>query len=130
MRLTVKSKLKLKRGYQGRIPNQLLSDVCRKELEALNEPLLEGLPFDYGGEDLGNVSRIIPICNPYVTIFPDYKISNHTAQFRELAISENGRHCLEIASKAMGRTAMELFVHPEILEAAKDELKERMKNED
>lgn len=123
-------KIKIEEGYQGRIPNKILSDICRKELEALNEPLLDGMPFDYGGEDLGNVSRVIPICNPYVTIFPDYKISNHTAQFCELAISENGRHCLEIASKAMGRTAMEFLVHPEILEAAKEELKERMKNED
>lgn len=123
-------KIKIEEGYQGRIPNKILSDICRKELEALNEPLLDGMPFDYGGEDLGNISRVIPICNPYVTIFPDYKISNHTAQFCELAISENGHHCLEIASKAMGRTAMEFLVHPEILEAAKDELKERMKNED
>ena len=123
-------KITIEEGYQGRVPNEILSEVCRKELMALNEPLLEGMPFDYGGEDLGNVSRRIPICNPYVTIFPDYKISNHTAQFRELAISENGRHCLEIASKAMGRTAMEFLTHPEILEAAKEELAERLKNED
>lgn len=123
-------KVVIEEGYQGRVPNTILSEVCRKELEALHEPLLDGMPFDYGGEDLGNVSRLIPICNPYVTIFPDYKISNHTAQFRELAISENGRHCLEIAAKAMGRTAIEFLVHPKILEAAKAELKERLKNED
>lgn len=122
-------KVEMIEGYQGRVPNSILSEVCRVELQKLNEPLLDGMPFDYGGEDLGNVSRVIPICNPYVTIFPDYKISNHTEQFRELANSENGRHCLEIAAKAMGRTLIELLEHPEVIEQAKEELNERMKKE-
>lgn len=117
-------------GYQGRIPNKTLSDLCKVEMRALDEPLLDGMPFDYGGEDLGNVSRLIPICNPYVTIFPDYKISNHTEQFRELANSPAGYRCIQIGSKAMARTAMELFMYPEIVEKAKEELKERLKNEE
>lgn len=56
-------------GYQGRVPNTVLSEICRAELADLGEPLLDGLVDDFGGEDLGNVSRLIPICNPYVTIF-------------------------------------------------------------
>ncbi len=116
-------------GYQGRIPNQTLSDVCKEEFRALDEPLLDGMPFDYGGEDLGNVSRVIPICNPYTTIFPEYKISNHTEQFRELANSEAGKRCLQVSSKAMARTMMELFLHPEIVDQAKAELKERLVEE-
>lgn len=116
-------------GYQGRIPNQILSDVCRNELVELGEPLLDGMPFDYGGEDLGNVSRVIPICNPYTTIFPEHKISNHTVQFRELANSEAGKRCLQVSSKAMARTMMELFLNPEIVEQAKAELAVRLEEE-
>lgn len=116
-------------GYQGRVPNQLLSDLCKKEFKALQEPLLDGMPFDYGGEDLGNVSRIIPICNPYVTIFADHKISNHTPQFCELADSQAGYRCIQVGSKAMARTIMELFQHTEIIEQAKQELKERLQAE-
>ena len=116
-------------GYQGRIPNQILSDVCRKEFQALGEPLMEGMPVDFGGEDLGNVSRRIPICNPYMTIFPDYKISNHTAQFRELAVSEAGRRCIEQSSKAMARSIIELLNRTELIDKAKEELKERLKKE-
>ena len=123
-------KVEITPGYQGRIPNKTLSDLCKVEMRALDEPLLDGMPFDYGGEDLGNVSRLIPICNPYVTIFPDYKISNHTEQFRELANSPAGYRCIQIGSKAMARTAMELFMYPEIVEKAKEELKERLKNEE
>lgn len=116
-------------GYLGRVPNQILSDVCRKELIAIGEPVMDGMPYDFGGEDLGNVSRVIPICNPYVTIFPEYKISNHTVQFRELANSPAGKRCIQVSSKAMARTAMELFLNPEIVDDAKKELQERMKDE-
>lgn len=116
-------------GYLGRVPNQTLSEVCRDELEIIDEPVMDGMPFDYGGEDLGNVSRVIPICNPYVTIFPDYKISNHTEKFRDLANSETGKRCIQVSSKAMSRTAIELFANPEKVDKAKAELKGRMQSE-
>lgn len=116
-------------GYEGRIPNRILSDVCRGEFEKLGEPLMDGMPVDFGGEDLGNVSRLIPICNPYMTIFPDYKISNHTEQFRDLAVSEAGVRCIRQSSKAMARTAMELLNRPALLEQAKEELRERLQKE-
>lgn len=116
-------------GYQGRIPNLILSNVCKEEFTKLGEPLMDGIPVDFGGEDLGNVSRVIPICNPYMTIFPDYKISNHTEQFRELAISEAGRNCIEKSSKAMARSIIAVWNRPEVLDEAKQELKERLERE-
>lgn len=121
--------IEIKDGYQGRIPNEVLSNVCKEEFTKLGEPLMEGLPIDFGGEDLGNVSRIIPICNPYMTIFPDYKISNHTDQFRDLAISEAGYNCIRKSSKAMARTIIDILNHPEILDQAKNELKKRLSEE-
>ncbi len=121
--------IKFTPGYLGRVPNKTLSEVCRKELIAIDEQVMNGMPFDYGGEDLGNVSRVIPICNPYVTIFPDYKISNHTEQFRDLANSPAGKRCIQVSSKALARTAMELFMNPRVVEEAKKELSERMENE-
>jgi len=114
-------------GYLGRVPNKTLSEVCRNELHQIDEPVMEGMPYDFGGEDLGNVSRVIPICNPYVTIFPDYKISNHTEQFRDLSDSQAGKRCIQVSSKSMSRTAMELFNNPEVIVEAKQELKDRMK---
>lgn len=114
-------------GYQGRVPNTILSEICRKELLSLEEPLLDGMPFDYGGEDLGNVSSKIPICNPYVTIFPDYKISNHTSQFSDLANSPAGYRCIQVSSKAMARSMIALYQDTSIIQKAKDELRERLK---
>lgn len=127
--LGCKTHVEVKDGYQGRVPNTILSEVCRKELEAIGEPLLDGMPIDYGGEDLGNVSRHIPICNPYVTIFPDYKISNHTEQFRELACSDAGKRCILVTMKSLSRTVVQLLSDPSIIDEAKQELKTRIDDE-
>lgn len=127
--LGCKTIVEVKDGYQGRVPNTILSEVCRKELEDIKEPLLDGMPIDFGGEDLGNVSRKIPICNPYVTIFPDYKISNHTENFRQLAGSEAGKRCVLVTMKCLSRTVVQLLSDPSIIKQAKEELKVRMEDE-
>lgn len=119
----------MEEGYQGRVPNCVLSDICREEFVKLDEPLMDGLVDDYGGEDLGNVSHYIPICNPYVTIYPDRKISGHTDKFRELAISDSGLRCIQIASKAMAQSIIRLYQKPNLIELAKKELKERLQTE-
>ena len=90
---------------------------------------MEGMPSDAGGEDLGNVSRVIPACNLYMTLLPEKKISGHTEQFRELAISDAGKHCLDISSKGMANSIVRLFQEPDLLKQAKEELKRRQKEE-
>ncbi|WP_040215046.1 M20 family metallopeptidase [Clostridium polynesiense] len=119
-----------KPGYKGRIPNTILAEICRKELLELGEPVREGMPFDYGGEDAGDVSRVIPICNPYITLFPDYKISGHTEEFKALADSEAAYRAIKVGSKAMARTALELYNNPKAIMDAKDELKKRLAKEE
>lgn len=121
--------IKISEGYQGRIPNEVLSNICKKELIDIGENVMDGLPTDYGGEDLGNVSRFIPICNPYISIFKKYKISNHTEEFKKLAISQSGYDCIKVASKIMARTAIEIFNDTSYITRAKEELKERLKND-
>lgn len=73
--------------------------------------------------------RVMPACNIFGTILPEKKISGHTPEFRELAISENGRHCLLVTSKAMACAALELLRNPELLAAAREELAERLAGE-
>lgn len=116
-------------GYLGRIPNAVLGDVVRGELCELGEPVMEGMPADKGGEDFGDVSRVVPGCNVFGTILPERKISGHTAEFRELAVSESGRHCLRVTAKAMARSIIRLMLEPDLLEHAKEELSERLRAE-
>lgn len=117
-------------GYLGRTPNTILGDIVREELIQLKEPVMDGMPQDCGGEDLGNVSRVIPAVNLFSTILPERKISGHTVEFRETSITDSGKHCLNISAKAMANAMVELFIHPEKLNAAKEELKERLQQED
>lgn len=117
-------------GYYGRMPNAVLGELCRNEMLALNEAMMEGLPRDAGGEDLGNVSRVIPACNLYMTLLPEKKISGHTEQFKELAISEAGKHCLDVSCKAMAASILTLFHQPHLLTLAKEELRRRQREED
>ena len=116
-------------GYYGRMPNTVLGELCRQEMLALQEPMMEGMPSDAGGEDLGNVSRVTPACNLYMTLLPEKKISGHTEQFRELAISDAGKHCLDVSSKGMANSIVRLFQEPDLLKQAKEELKRRQKEE-
>lgn len=73
--------------------------------------------------------RVKPACNIFGTILPEKKISGHTPEFRELAISENGRRCLLVTSKAMACAALDLLHNPELLAAARKELAERLVGE-
>lgn len=116
-------------GYLGRVPNAVLGDVVRAELIALGEPVMEGMPADKGGEDFGDVSRVVPGCNLFGTILPERKISGHTAEFREFALSDNAKHCLCVTSKAMARAVIKLMRHPELVDRAKVELAERLARE-
>ncbi|MCB6603063.1 M20 family peptidase, partial [Erysipelatoclostridium ramosum] len=36
-------------GYYGRMPNAVLAELCRQEMLALGEPMMEGMPCDAGG---------------------------------------------------------------------------------
>ena len=127
MSLGCEVNVRVKNGYHGRVPNKTLSDICKKEILAINEEVMDNMPMDYGGEDLGNVSRFIPICSPYISIFKDYKISNHTEQFKNLSISESGFDCVKVSSKIMARTFIELLNNTDYIKQAKDELKEVLK---
>ena len=116
-------------GYLGRTPNAILGDLLKAELTYLKEPLMEGMPADKGGEDLGNVSRVIPACNLFMTLLPERKISGHTEEFRELANGEAGRRCLKISAIAMARAIVEILLEPTIAAKAKAELQQRIADE-
>lgn len=116
-------------GYLGRLANEAIGAVEREELRDLGEPTQDGLPEDKGGEDFGDVSRAIPGAQMFVSMLPERKISGHTEEFRELARTEPGRHVLVTCGKALARTALNLMMHPEIVEAAEAERTERLASE-
>ncbi|MBQ6395108.1 MAG: hypothetical protein IJH87_02020, partial [Atopobiaceae bacterium] len=113
-------------GYFGRMRNETIGNVMREELIAVGEPMLEGFHMDMGGEDFGNVSRVIPGNMMYISINPEKKISGHTELFRQKAASEDGRHCLYVSGKALARAALVFMQDEELIAKAKAELAERI----
>lgn len=111
-------------GYLGREPNQRLAQVFRANFEIIGEPLMDGMPADFGTTDFGNVMRKVPSCNPYVSLLPSKKISNHTEQFRELAMSRRAEYVIEISTKVMAYSAIDLLLDHRILAEAWDEFTE------
>ncbi|MCI9595820.1 MAG: M20 family metallopeptidase [Firmicutes bacterium] len=105
-------------GYLGRRPNQRLAQVFRDNFEIIGEPLMDGMPEDFGTTDFGNVMRKVPSCNPYVSLLPSEKISNHTERFKELAMAPRAEQVIEISVKAMAYSAIDLLTDPMILKAA------------
>ena len=86
-----------------------------------------GMPADSGGEDLGNVSHVIPAINPHMTILPERKISNHTVEFRNIVDSPTGEKFIMLNSKTLADTVVDLLLSPEAVQKAKEELQQRLK---
>lgn len=114
-------------GYYGRVKSQVLGDVCRKNFELLEEPLMDGMVDDNGGEDFGNLNRVIPGVMVYPTLLPEEKISNHTERFMNLANSPKSREVIVLGSEVMAYSALDLFNDISIIDDAKEELKELQK---
>lgn len=111
-------------GYQGRVCSHVLAEVVRGNLDQLKEPVMPGMVDDNGGEDFGNLNRVIPGVMVYPSLLPEEKISNHTPRFRELAISPRAEYVVQLGCKTLAYTALDLFCNPDTVEKAKEELKE------
>ncbi|MBQ9989002.1 MAG: M20/M25/M40 family metallo-hydrolase [Clostridia bacterium] len=116
-------------GYKNRIPNGVLGELFRANAEGLGEPMMEGMPADNGGEDMGDVSHLIPAINPHMTIFTDHKISGHTDLFREKVRTPQAEHMFMLCAKVMADTTLDLLLDPAKVEAAKAEQLSRMQAE-
>lgn len=117
-------------GYQGRVCSHVLAEVVRANFTLLGEPVMPGMVDDNGGEDFGNLNRVIPGVMPYPSLLPEEKISNHTPRFRELALSPRAEYVVQLGSKVMAYSALDLFCDPSLVEAAKAELKELQSGQD
>lgn len=114
-------------GYQGRVCSHVLEEPLRKNAELLGEPLMDGMVDDNGGEDFGNLNRVIPGIMFYPTLLPERKISNHTPEFLSLTNSPKSREVILLGSRTMAFTALDLFEDTSIIDRAKEELAQMQK---
>ncbi|GFI11976.1 p-aminobenzoyl-glutamate hydrolase subunit B [Lachnospiraceae bacterium] len=118
--------LKKEEGFKNRIPNGVLGEIFRDCCKTYGEEMMEGMPDDSGGEDLGNVSHVIPAINPHLTVYPKRKLSLHTLEFKEHVLTPEGEAMCMLGAKAMAATALRLMQSPELLDEAAKELESRL----
>ncbi|MGX7024856.1 M20 family metallopeptidase [Vagococcus hydrophili] len=101
-----------------------------KQVEALNIPEIEietEIPISLGSTDVGNVSQVIPTIQPTVSISDTY-IAGHSIEFKAAARSEKGLASIGIGAELLARTALELFINPELVKEVKNEHQAAIKN--
>lgn len=109
-------------SYDDMITNSHLSDAFTKELIGLgvDEKEIIELQDGTGSMDMGNVSYVAPAIHPYIKICNgDFAL--HTHEFREAAMSEQGRESMIIGAKALALTGYEVLTNPELLQQIKEE---------
>lgn len=102
-------------SYDNLIYNESLRNLLKTNLEDLG---VNNFVDDFeasGSSDIGNVSQVCPTvyCEIDTGAYP--KVFAHHETFLNYVHGENARTTLEIASKAMAYTALQIFLDPHLL---------------
>jgi amidohydrolase len=109
-------------SYDDMQTNQTLSDVYTNNLISLgvSEQSITEDQGDHGSLDMGNVSQVVPAIHPYIQICDDYFVC-HTHEFREAALSEQGREAMILGAKTMALTGYDVLTNQTLLQKIKEE---------
>jgi metal-dependent amidase/aminoacylase/carboxypeptidase family protein len=114
-------------SYDEMNTNEVLSDAFTENLIALGiHPTHVAERSGGGSLDMGNVSLVVPSIHPYIQICHE-PYACHTPEFREAAMSEQGRNGMILGAITMALTGYDLITMPELLAEVKEEfMKSRM----
>ena len=109
-------------SYDDMQTNQTLSDVYTNNLISLgvSEQSITEDQGDHGSLDMGNVSQVVPAIHPYIQICDDYFVC-HTHEFREAALSEQGREAMILGAQTMALTGYDVLTNHTLLQKIKEE---------
>ncbi|NLP52762.1 M20 family metallopeptidase [Bacillus sp. RO1] len=115
-------------SYDNMVTNEALSDVFTEQLLSLGVSSREVIENrdGSGSLDMGNVSLVVPSIHPYIKICNEL-YSCHTTEFRDAALSEQGKEAMILGAKAMALTACELLIKQELLTKIKEEFEKAPK---
>ncbi len=100
-------------AYEGLLPNYTLAGLFRKHVEALGMVIDDHDETGYiGSSDIGNVSRVMPVIHPELTIGTREALP-HTTGFCRAVQSEEAQRVMGIAAKALALTALSYLADPD-----------------
>ena len=102
-------------SYDNLIYNESLRNLLRKNLEDLG---VENFVNDFeasGSSDIGNVSQVCPTVYCEIDTGAYLQVFAHHESFLDYAHGKNAENTLQIATKAMAYTALQIFLEPQLL---------------
>jgi amidohydrolase len=116
-------------SYAELIPNLTLARQFTENWESIGVRVDEPRPQEHGGStDMGNVSHVVPAIHPYIKIASD-GVGGHTPEFREAALSAEGKAGLIYAAKGMALTTIDLLSDPALMARVKEEFVETVQKQ-
>ncbi|MGI6225992.1 MAG: amidohydrolase, partial [Peptococcales bacterium] len=109
-------------SYDEIMNNKVLTSLLKENYFALGEPVEERtIEQGLGSTDMGNVTQVVPGFQSYIGIGKG--LATHTIEFREHSGGPEGHRGLNIASKALAMTVVDLFTNPDLVAQAQAEFK-------
>lgn len=113
-------------SYDELITNETLSELFTRNLLDLGIPESDiQYGQDHGSLDLGNVSRHCPVIHPYIRVI-DGKHPLHTAEFRDLAMTDRAFEGMLTGALALAGTAYDVMSDAALLQRVRSEFARRI----
>ena len=102
--------------------NHTLEEAWKRNMEIIGmEP--DYTPTGIGSTDLGNVSQIMPVVQPFLAICEE-EVSGHTVEFADATQTERGKDAVINAAKLLAMTALDYLASEEMQQAAAKEFEQ------
>ena len=114
--------------YAAMVSNVTLARLFHENMRSLGRPIdLGENTMLYFSTDVGNVSQLVPVIQPMVSIAPP-AVMIHTPGFAKAAATPVALNAMLAAAKAMAMTAIDLFARPGNLEKVHEEFRSTIKS--
>lgn len=113
-------------SYKNMITNETLSKHYNEVMGSIGIEMRVDERDSMGSMDMGNVSQVVPVINPYYEITNGEVISAHTVKFRECTKTEEAYEAMEKTIEGLTLTALDLIQDTELLEKVKEEFSEQV----
>lgn len=104
--------------YQNRVENTVptpsFDAVYEKNLALFGETISPEENNSPGSSDVGNVSQVIPVIQPFISI-SDNHVAGHSEEMKAAACSEKGLASILLGAKVLSFTALDLLEDRELL---------------
>lgn len=112
--------------YMNLINSEVLLQLVEKNLTDMGERIdIRDAEKGLGSSDVGNISQRIPTFQVMISV--DSPAVPHTEAFAEACKGKRGADIAIRAAKALAMTGMDLFNNPDLVNKAKEELKEKQR---